>query len=303
MHEDTRHRINWYLNALVVVLAFSIPVYRRWVPAAEALIFVLWLVEGRWSEKFAILKRHWLSLAVVGFIAFNLLSLVWSDYPAEGLEYLGKYRHLLLIPIIATSLRHRFRSLAESAFLVGTVLSLVASYSIFFGLFRLRDAFSGNPSPTMSHLDYSMVLAVAASIVLLRLLEGGLGPRHATMLIFIAGGLVINIGRSGQAAFVVSTMVLIPLVLWSKSPRAAVIGVFAALTILATSYVSVSPLNVRVDTGIDEVVNALAEQDYDSNQGMRIAGAMVAFEIFKEDPLLGTGVGGNMHRFHELLDS
>ena len=51
---------------------------------------------------------------------------------------------------------------------------------------------------------------------------------------------------------------------------------------------------------LDEVVNALAEQDYDSNQGMRIAGATVAFEMFKEDPLLGTGVGGNMHRFQEL---
>jgi len=307
MHEDTRLRINWYLNLLVVVLAFSIPVNRKWVSLAAVLIIGLWLVEGRWPDKISVLKRHWLNLTVAGFIGFSLLSLAWSGHPTEGLHYIGKYLYLLLIPAIATSMRARFRVWAESAFLVGTAVSLLVSFSVFAGLFRLRDAYPGNPAPTMSHLDYGMVLAVAASIVLVRILEGGSRPKHsallAALLLFMVGGLLINIGRSGQVAFVVSALVLIPFVLGERSPRAAILGLLVAVLTLAAAYVAVSPFNRRIDAGVDELTMALSEHNYGTNQGMRVAGAIVALDMVREHPFVGTGVGYNMNRFQELLDT
>jgi O-antigen ligase len=234
-----------------------------------------------------------------------VLSLIWSADRLAGLEYLAKYRYLLLIPILATSLRPDFRSRVETAFLAGTALSLVVSYAVFAGLFRLRDAYPGNPAPSMSHLDYSMVLAVAGLIALTRLLEGGHTPWRqlawAALVAFVAGGLLINIGRSGQVAFVGAALVVTPLILLKRSRRAAAAGLAAVVVLVAGAYLAVEPFRSRVLDGVHGLEAAVLEGRYDSNQGKRVAGAIVALDMVRERPLLGTGVGGTMERFRELL--
>lgn len=307
MTEETRTRINRYLNMLLVVLAFSLPLYRKWVSTAAPLVTILWFVEGRFPEKTAVLRRHWLTLAVAAFVGFSLLSLAWSADPAEGLDYLSKYRYLLLIPVIATSLRERFRALAEVSFVVGAVVSVVVSASVFAGVLRLRDAFPGNPSPFMSHLDYSMVLAVAALIALTRVLEVTTPAHHRLGWIaasgVVIGGLLINIGRSGQAAFIVAAAVVIPLALWDRSPRLAAVATVGAVAVLAAAYAVVSPFQLRFDAGFHELSAAVTDGRYDTNQGKRVAGAVVAMDMIREHPVLGTGVGANMKLFRELLES
>ena len=307
MTEDARQRVNWYLNILLVVLAFSIPLYRKWVSTAVPLVTILWFVEGRWPEKTAILKRHRLSLAVAAFVTFSALSLAWTADLAEGLDYLEKYRYLLLIPVITTSLRGHFRTLVESWFVAGTVLSVALSGLVFAGVMRIRDAYPGNPSPFMSHLDYSMVLAVAALIALTRAVEESTpaGRRAAWVAAFclVTGGLLINIGRSGQAAFVVAVIVVIPLVLWQRSPKLAITATAGAVIALAVTYAAVKPFQHRVDAGIHELTTAVHEGRYDTNQGKRVAGAVVALDMIRERPVLGTGIGANMIRFRELLES
>ncbi len=306
MHAHTRDRINLYLNVLVVVLMFSIPLYRKWVSTAAVLVMLLWFIEGRLPEKLAVLRRHWLSLAVGGFIGFNLLSLLWSSDPAEGFDYIAKYYNFLLLPILVTSLRSRFRGRAETAFLAGSALSVAVSFAIFAGLVRFRDAFPGNPSPSMSHLDYSMVLAVAAAIALCRILEGTHSTRRLALwialLVFLVGGLLINIGRSGQLAFIVAAPVIVWVIIGARAPRLAVSVLIGAVVVFASAYAVIQPFQKRVDSGIEEIRTAVTSGRYDSNQGKRIAGYIVAREMVKERPLLGTGAGANMNRFQELLD-
>jgi O-antigen ligase len=305
MHEDTRQRINGLLNQLVVVLAFSIPVYRKWTSIAAALIMILWLAEGRLADKLATLRRHRLTLAIVAFVGFATLSLAWSADPAAGLRDLTKYRYLLLVPILATSLRADTHRRVENALLVGTALSLVVSYAVFAGLFRLRDAYPGNPAPSMSHLDYSMILAVAGLLALARLLEGGRRPGQqlawTALLAFVVGGLLINIGRSGQVAFVGAALVVTPVILRERSRRAALIGLVAVIVLLGGAYLAVEPFRARVLDGVRELEAAALEGRYDSNQGKRVAGVIVTIDMVRERPLLGTGVGGTMERFRALL--
>lgn len=307
MHEDTRQRLNRYLNVLVVVLAFSLPLYRKWVSIAPPLITILWFAEGRLPEKLAVLKRHRLSLAVAAFVGFAVLSLAWSQHRLAGLAYLDKYRYLLLVPILATSLRCQTRKRAEDAFLAGAVLSVGVSFAVFFGLIRLRDAYPGNPAPGMSHLDYSMVLAVAGLLTLARLLDPPLRPlvrlAWAAVLAVLVGGLMINIGRSGQVAFAGAALIAIPLILGERSRRAALIGLCAICLVLAASYLAIDPFKARVDDGLQQIRGALFEGRYDSNQGKRVAGAIVALDMVREHPLLGTGVGDPMGRFRKVLDT
>jgi O-antigen ligase len=308
MNPSSGQQVNLYLNYLLVVLAFSIPVYRRWVVVAASLIIVLWFFEGRPREKALVLRHHPLTLAVLLFILVNLVSLLWSSDPARGFSYIGKYRYLLLVPVIATSLRERFRDRTLKAFLVGSTIATLFSFAVFLGLLRIGDAYAGNPSPPdMSHLDFSMILALAALLVLNRLAHSHLGWLHrgtwlGLLLLFICG-LMINIGRSGQVAFAGTLMVMVPVYLTRRSSRAAAVGLAGVVAALSLAYVSIPRFHRGIETGITELVNTVTEQRYQGNFGKRIAGLIVAREMILQHPVVGTGVGDNMTEFRRLLDT
>ncbi len=91
-----------YLGWLAIVLAAALPLYRPWVTLATTAILVLWLFGGGLSLRAGRLRNHRLTLAVLFFIALNVVSLVWSSDPGAGLRYITKYRYLLLIPMLAS---------------------------------------------------------------------------------------------------------------------------------------------------------------------------------------------------------
>jgi hypothetical protein len=105
--EPREQWINLAINCLLIALAFSLPLFRRFVSTLAPLLVILWLLEGRLSEKLRVVLKIGPAVAVIAFIGLNLLSLLWSASPLEGFDYVGKYRYFLLIPVIATSLRPR----------------------------------------------------------------------------------------------------------------------------------------------------------------------------------------------------
>jgi O-antigen ligase len=307
MEPERPIQANSLLNYLVVVLAFSIPLYREWVSITAPLITLLWFFDGRVRDKLAVLRRHHLSVAVLLFVGFNLLSLLWSSQPIEGLDYISKYRYLFLIPVLATSLRARFRDAALAAFLVGTTLSLMLSYAVFFGLIRIGDAYRGNPSATMSHLDYSMVLAVAALVVFDRLARTWNDPRSRLVwlgvLVFIVVGLFVNIGRSGQFAFVGTLIFMVPIYIARRARPAVILSTVAVIAVIVLGSLSIPGLYRRIESAAIDLRGSALDQRYSGNLGKRIAGGIVAADMIRERPVLGTGVGDNMVEFRRLLDS
>ena len=83
--------VNDVINALVVVLAFSLPLYRAWVSLAAILILILWFFQGNLKAQITRLGRHRLTVAILIFLALNLVSLLWSEDPGGGFEYWRKY--------------------------------------------------------------------------------------------------------------------------------------------------------------------------------------------------------------------
>jgi O-antigen ligase len=300
--------VNEIINWLVVLLAFSLPLYRAWVSLAAFLILTLWFFQGGLRDRVGKLRRHRLTLAVLFFVALNLISLLWSENPANGFVYWRKYLYLLLVPAVASSLKPVFAGRALLAFLGGTALSVLMMPVVILADIHIRHIHPGNPSATMSHLDYSMVLAVAALFVLVYLASTKRTPRvqrAGLVLLFglLLGGLLLNIGRSGQLAFFGALAFVIPFLLRRRQVwfRAAVLaGVAGALIV---TYLVVPSFNKRVDAAFVELHDVVVEQRVDTNQGKRVAGMMVAMEIVRSHPLLGTGIGGNMPEFRRLLET
>jgi O-antigen ligase len=299
--------LDTYIGWLAVVLAASLPLYRPWVTLATTLILLLWFVGRGLRQRIARLRHHRLSLAVLTFLALNLLSLLWSGDPAGGLEYVAKYRYLLLIPVAAATIRPRYRNLALIVFQIAAAASALLSLAVFAGLFRVGGAYPGNPSPTMAHLDYALVLALAALLILTRILYEPMAPSRrflwSGLFLLATGGLAINIGRGGHLAFIGGLLVVV--VHWARGRSWRVIaGVVAALLAALLLISTLTPgFRTRVVESRHELRATLIDQRYDSNLGGRVAAMMVSWEIFRQHPVLGTGVGGNIPAFRQILDS
>ena len=298
--------VNDVVNWVVVVLAFSLPLYRAWVSLAAILILVMWFFQDRLRDRVARLGRHRTTVAVLVFLALNLVSLLWSADPTNGFEYWRKYLSLRLVPAIASSLKPVFARRAFIAFTGATLLSAAMMPAVILGDIHIRHIHPGNPAATMSHLDYSMVLAVAALLILVHLANSTMSPALRTSWIvgfgIVLGGLLLNIGRSGQLAFAATLGVRVPFLLrrrpWPVRGAALVVVGCA----LAATYVAVPRFHERVNSGVDEIYTAVVERQIVGNQGKRVAGMIVGVDIVRANPVLGTGIGGNMPEFRRLLD-
>jgi len=304
---DQTSNLESYLGWLTIVLAAALPLYRPWVTLATTAIMLLWLFGGGLSLRVGRLRSHRLTLAVLLFIALNVVSLVWSSDPGAGLRYLTKYRYLLLIPMLASSVRPIYRRYAVTAFELAAGASVLLSVGILVGMFRLRDAHPGNPSPTMAHLDYGLLLALAALMILARVLysEMSLGSKVLWTLLaaLTTFGLMVNIGSAGHLAFAGGLVVLF--IHWARGrPARLVIGVGTGFAMtLALVWFLFPKFQAGAHEAHTELRDAIVDQEYDSNLGGRVAAMKVAREIFHQDPLLGTGVGGNIPAFRRILDT
>lgn len=298
--------VNSVLNWVVVVLAFSLPLYRAWVSLAAVLILFLWFFQDRLGDRVARLGHHRLTVAILFFLAVNLVSLLWSSDPANGFEYWRKYLYLLLVPAVASSLRPVFAGRAFLAFIAGTLLSVAMMPVVIIGDIHIRHIHPGNPAATMSHLDYSMVLAVAALLILVHLATSTMnrGRRVSWIIGFgiVVGGLLLNIGRSGQLAFTATLVILVPYLLRRRPWPQRVAALILVGCSIAAIYVAVPRFHERVDSGVDEIRTAVIEREIVGNQGKRVAGMIVGLDMIRANPVLGTGIGGNMPEFRRLLE-
>ena len=302
-NSDRKPMIGW----LTVVLAFSLPLYRPWLGLAATLVMLLWIFGGNLRSESKRLKNHRLTLAIIVFLALNLLSLLWSSDPAAGLRYAAKYRYLLLVPMLATAVSGFFRKRAAAALQIGAVGSVALSVAVLLGALHIGDAHPGDPSATMAHLDYTLILAVCSLLALTRALYGTMSSSERVVWFagsaVTAAALLFNIGRSGQLGFVVGLGVL--LLRWAFD---ASLRIFAATIVLAVVgviavWVGAPPAVQRMNAARHELHAAVVDHDYQSNIGGRLAATVVAARIVRENPLLGTGIGGNIPLFRQLLDT
>jgi len=268
---------------------------------------LLWFLEGDYARKWKRILGTPPALAVLVFVGVNALSLMWCSDPVAGLDYLSKYRYLLLVPMIATSLRPQYRWPALNALLIGVCLSLVWSYAMYFGWVHSGKGYPENPSPTMLHLDYSMFLAFAALMVLNTLVRRHLSSRQrfawAVLLAYVTTGLFINIGRSGQLAFFGALLVITPTYLRGSAIRRVLVTTAAVGLALIAVYSTIPVFHDRVNAAASEIRAALVNQRYESNQGKRIAAMIVSAHIIRDHPVLGAGIVDNMDEFRILLDT
>jgi O-antigen ligase len=200
-----------------------------------------------------------------------------------------------------------FRKRAAAAFQIGTIASVALSVAVLLGALHMGDAHPGDPSATMAHLDYTLILAVCSLLALTRALYGTMSSSERVLWFassaMTAAALLFNIGRSGQLGFVVGLGVLLMRWAFDASRRIFASTIVLAVAGMAAVWVGAPPAVQRMDDARHEFHAAVVDHDYQSNIGGRLAATVVAAKIVREHPLLGTGVGGNIPLFRQLLDT
>ena len=284
-----------YINYLLVLYAFVVPISRAGISILTALIFILWLFTDNFKLCIKKFRSNKIVLYLLLYMCFAILSLLWTDDVYSGINYIRRYWYFLPILVMASILKKEFMAYAISAFLTGMFISEVLSYGMFFELWSLKHGSPSDPTPFMNHLQYSMFLSFAALLLLNRFFfEKNLKWKimYFAYFLLVTSNLFLNGGRTGQFAFAVSIFIVGFLNIKNK------LLAFFSMLILLTSifYVAyqVSPIfKDRFDNSIKETKVISAEKIFCGSFGQRLGAWIVGGEIFLDNPILGVGISKN----------
>ena len=285
-----------YINYALIAYAFSFPISKAATNLFEVLAILLWILEGNWREKFLLYKSNLLSIALSLLIGFSLLSILWHGNAEITLQYIAKYRHLLVIFIFYSSFNKKYTATLISAFLMAMFFSELMSYAIFFKLIHYKNILPNDPTPFMSHMTYSTVLAFTIGILLIKLFyEKKLKYKLFYIFFFLTAttNLFINGGKTGQIIFIV--LIFVTILSSVKHKLKAFITSFIILIITFSLAYNFSPnFHNRSNQLYTGLTNMIIHHNFNGSGGYRTGLSMIGIYTFMQHPILGTGIAYKM---------
>jgi len=287
---------NQYLNYFILLYAFCLPISIAGVSFATIMLILLWFLQKDFKNKFEEIKSSYFIIAIVIFILYSLVSASWSSDKIFALEYVKKYYHFLIIPIIFTSLKKEYINKIFSAFLLGMIISEITSYGIFFEIWTKEGVSSSDPSPFMDHSNYSTYLAFTAFILFYKIIysdELKWKISYGIFFLLSTRNLFLNGGRTGQFFFLI-TLLLVGFISFKNKIRSTFLLLFLVSSIFLAAY-SFSPVfKDRFDYFIHDIEQMVYQKDFSNSFSLRYALWMTGLEASKKDFIIGTGIGNEV---------
>jgi O-antigen ligase len=291
----------FYYSALI--FAFILPLSRAAVSFSILWFVALFLIQKDYSHTWEQIKSNRLFWAMGAFLGFLTLSLLWTENISDGLKQLRLYSYWVIIPILAINLKREWLPTIITVFLLGMFVSEIIAYGIYFEWWTFKDRTSDYPSPFMSHIHYSIFLAFTSIILLSRLLSN----RHRwqsklPMLLFFltsTGNLMISTGRTGQVALLVAIAVAI-IIHYRLTLKSLIVFIALSTFLFIGAYTAIDLFKSRFDQGVEDV-KAFQSDQFNTSLGLRAAFWIITYDILKEHPLIGSGIGDYRLAAREVL--
>lgn len=292
----------YYYSALI--FAFTLPVSRAAISFFILWFIVLFISQRNYHQAWIQIKNIPALKVFSFFIAFLFLSFLWSEETAIALKQMRLYGYWIIIPILAVKLKKEWVPNIITAFLLGMFLSEIIAYGIFFELWSFNGRTPDYPAPFMSHIHYSLFLATTAIILLNRMLSKNYSLRtKIPMTLFFltsVGNLFISTGRTGQLAFLIAMAVAV-VIHYRVSIKAFILFLLLSTFLFYGGYHTVPLLQERIDMAVSDM-KKLQDGNFVSSWGYRAAFWVISYDIVKEHPLLGVGVGDYYDAAKETLE-
>ncbi|WP_457599207.1 O-antigen ligase family protein [Hydrogenimonas sp.] len=300
-----RERIDLWINYLIVALGFTLPISIAVNNLLLALILLLWLAAGGFKERWERIKNNRAAIAILLFFAFHFIALTYSSDPKTGfLKIIGREQLLLFMPIILSVIRPEFIRRALSAFLYAMFISEILSYAMYFDLVHIpwHDyAKEPYPTPFVSHLSYSPMVAFAVILLIHRLVYGdearNVKAIYFLFMITMSFNIFITGGRAGQIGFIVA-LVFYLIYQYRNQTRKMLFFLFAAISAIVLTFFFNNSFNHRMMQAYHDLQSF--QHHRNTSVGLRLNFAINSWELIKEKPLFGYGTGSFAKEYKQI---
>ncbi len=296
------HKQYSFVSAFIAGIA--IPTSTALLNLGTLLLVIAFLTNKNMIKNLSITIKSPFSIFGILLLILMSIATLWSAAPIEEIvNGLTKMRAFYLIPIfLAVFLDEKNATGLLYGFMVGVFISLLLSFSMYFGGFYALKAYENNWSVFYAQGYPAYFLSIFSIILLSGLLTKSFSKFTsivATILIFLSvfNVLFLTISRTGQLSIIFMTVV----VLFFHNKK---ISLLAGIPLLLFSVFVLptysSNIHERFTLAFTEV-QEFEKGNYVSNTGLRLEYQKNTLNLIKERPIFGHGTGSFVTEYTKRL--
>lgn len=292
-----------FLNAsrwLIVASAVAISLPTPLIGLTTGLFLLTWISIAVkfncFSELVKKIINHPIALPALLLWLFFGIGILWSSASSsDAWRIFGKYRELLLLPLMLSILTKEWTERIIYGFIIGHMIGMIFSFFQWFGYFNI----TGMPSGFHSHIQYSTLEAFAIfAITIIAYNHKNTSIKISLFIlafIMLFNLFMINTGRSGYIVFFMILAVgLLILYRW----QGMLIFFLTATISVGILYSTSAPFQARINSTIAEVKNT--KTNMESTAHSRPVLWINALNIIKKAPIFGHGTGSFLTEYRQI---
>jgi len=315
--EIRKNNLTLYLNHLLVVYTFLIPISERGKSAVFFTILLLCLVRGNFKKYFKIAIQNKIVQAMFFFFLIHIIWIYGTDNMKDAKNIIDDMKYLLFPLLFLSFLDKRFFISILNAFILGMFCSEVISYLIHFNILPYELILYGkeiyktpainNPSPFLDHARYGILLSLAIGFLLYNFLYLKISSVYVKSIILIflitaSFNLSLIGGRIGYISFIVIISFLILRKFKDNLFKSVVVLCITLSVILSVFYQSSDLFQQRVDKSLHSIVEISENNNFKSSIGQRIGIWIYSMNVAKDNLFFGVGTGDQLDAVKQLIN-
>jgi len=290
---------------LLISLAFLMPLTVSGANTIIVIIVFLWLFSGNYKAKYNQIISSKLMIASIVFYCLHVIGMLWTEDLQWGFHILHKMWYFILFyPVLFTIVQSNYIKHYISAFLIAITFTEIVSYLIWFEIIpAFKNATIINPTPFMSHVTYSPILAFAIYLVLHKIFfDKKLSKFIFFFYSFIAVTMTINMfitgGRAGHVMYFVMLSIFIFQFFSAQKIKSLIAISIIIPGIFYTAYQTSPLFQERVDLTTHYITHYANNKA--TKAGLRITFAVNSWEVIRKNPIIGVGTGDFPNEYRKI---
>ncbi len=306
-----------YMNHLLVIYAFLIPISNRAKSSIFILIILLFFIRGKYIYY---LKESFSNKIVQAFLLFFLVHIIWllgSNDLDRGLSVIDEMKYLIFPLVFFSFVDKQFSMKIIYGFIFGMLYSEILAYFIYFDILPNKLILFGfeiyetqalnNPTPFLDHSRYNVLISISVAILLYNMFND-IKFNYTKLLSFIfiiTAGINMTIigGRIGYVVFV--CLILFVMILRFRNHLFKVFS-FSMFFISILFIFAYNNSQIFKERMIETVhsFNKLNEDEnrFNSSAGLRLGFWINSIEVIKDEIIFGVGTGDETESVRKVIN-
>ena len=276
-----------------------------------ALFLIFLIIGGNFKFKFELIITNSIALLCIGIFLLFVFGLIYTSASIEeALSMLKKYSKFMYVPLLLCAFHEqRWKKIGYISFVSGVTLMMFLSYMTLFG-WQPESIYAGAyTGPAYDkYIVFRSRIAHATLVAFMAYLfiQHAIVNEHKLLkLSFVVLAILASINvlvmvpsRSGQVLW---TTLMLLLIYQYFGWRRFILGLLIVPVLTIGILVSSDTTRIRI-VELKNDIEQIQERDYRTSLGYRVIWAQGAWDIFKHNPIFGTGTGSFETEFKKYID-